>query len=354
MSSNANLLYQDLTPDRLLNAIESVGYQCDGRVLALNSYENRVYQIGIEGRFRHPASDDTSTSLHGDDVPIIAKFYRPNRWSNAAILEEHAFALELVAHELPVVAPLQDDAGRTLHEFEGFRFALFPRRIGRTPELDDPDTLEWMGRFIARIHAIGALKPFVHRAIVNIESFGVEPYAFIMEQGFIPAELQQTYRSVMDDVLLRVRRCFAQAGDVAHIRLHGDCHPGNILWSPLGSPLAGPHFVDFDDCRSGPAIQDIWMLLSGERAAMNAQLMYVMEGYNEFYDFNPLELHLVEALRTLRIIHYAGWLARRWEDPAFKMSFPWFNTQRYWQDHILALREQMSLLEEPPLTLPGC
>ena len=347
MSSNTNLLYQDLTPDRLLNAIESIGYQCDGRVLALNSYENRVYQIGIE-----------------DAVPIIAKFYRPNRWSNAAILEEHAFALELVEHELPVVAPLQHEAGCTLHEFEGFRFALFPRRAGRTPELDDPDTLEWMGRFIARIHAIGALKPFVHRATVNIESFGVEPYAFILEQGFIPAELQQTYCSVMDDVLLRVRRCFIQAGDVTHIRLHGDCHPGNILWSPLDSslvdsplidsPLAGPHFVDFDDCRSGPAIQDIWMLLSGERAAMNTQLMYVMEGYNEFYDFNPLELHLVEALRTLRIIHYAGWLARRWEDPAFKMSFPWFNTQRYWQDHILALREQMSLLEESPLTLLGC
>ena len=297
------------------------------------------------------------SSLHGDNAPIIAKFYRPNRWSNAAILEEHAFVLELAAHELPVVAPLQDDTGRTLHEFEGFRFALFPRCAGRTPELDDPDTLEWMGRFIARIHAIGALRSFAHRPSVNIENFGVEPYAFILEQGFIPAELQDAYRSVMDDVLRRVRGCFARAQDVAHIRLHGDCHPGNILWSPsdsLAGVLAGPYFVDFDDCRSGPAIQDIWMLLSGERAAMNTQLMYIMEGYSEFHDFNPLELHLIEPLRTLRIIHYAGWLARRWEDPAFKMSFPWFNTQRYWQDHILALREQMSLLEEPPLVLPGC
>lgn len=331
MPSNSNLLYQDLTPDRLLNAIESVGYPCDGRVLALNSYENRVYQIGIEG-----------------GVPLIAKFYRPNRWSNDAILEEHAFTLELAEREIPVVAPLQDDAGRTLHEFEGFRFALFPRRAGRTPELDDPDTLEWMGRFIARIHAVGALKPFMHRPLVNIENFGTEPYAFILEQGFIPPDLQQTYRSVMEDALLRVRNCFAQAPDVSHIRLHGDCHPGNILWTQ-----AGPHFVDFDDCRSGPAIQDIWMLLSGERAAMNAQIMYIMEGYQEFYDFNLMELHLVEALRTLRIIHYAGWLARRWEDPAFKMSFPWFNTQRYWQDHILALREQMALLDEPPLVLVG-
>ncbi len=337
MSSNTHLLYQDLTPDRLLNAIESIGYRCDGRVLALNSYENRVYQVGID-----------------DGAPIIAKFYRPNRWLNEAILEEHAFVMALAEHELPVVAPLQDDRGRTLHEFEGFRFSLFPRHVGRTPELDDPDTLEWMGRFIARIHAIGALKPFVHRPVVDIESFGVEPYAFIWEQGFMPAELQQAYGSVMEDVLLRVHECFAQASEVTHIRLHGDCHLGNILWSPLGSPQTGPHFVDFDDCRSGPAIQDIWMLLSGDRVAMNTQLMYIMEGYNEFYDFNPLELHLVEALRTLRIIHYAGWLARRWEDPAFKMSFPWFNTQRYWQDHILALREQMSLLEEPPLVLPGC
>lgn len=324
-----NLLYQELTPDRLLNAVESTGLRCDGRMLALNSYENRVYQVGIEG-----------------GAPLIVKFYRPNRWPDEAILEEHAFTLELAEREIPVVAPLVDEAGRTLHEFEGFRFALFPRRAGRTPELDDPDTLEWMGRFIGRIHAVGAIRPFRHRPTLNIESFGDEPLHFLMEHGFIPRELEPAYRSVAEDVLAQVRQCYAQTPGIENIRLHGDCHAGNILWSE-----AGPHFVDFDDCRMGPAVQDLWMLLSGDRAAMTTQLSCVIDGYSEFHDFNPPELRLVEALRTLRIIHYSGWLARRWEDPAFKIAFPWFNTQRYWQDQILALREQMAALDEPPLSL---
>ncbi len=330
---HSNLLYQDLTPDRLLNAVESIGLRCDGRMLALNSYENRVYQLGTE-----------------DGAPVIAKFYRPNRWSDEAILEEHAFALELASREIPVVAPLVDEAaGHTLHEFEGFRFALFPRHAGRTPELDDPDTLEWMGRFIGRIHAVGAITPFLHRPTLNIESFGDEPFHFLMGHGFIPPDLELSYRSVAEDVLARVREGYAQTTGITTIRLHGDCHAGNILWTE-----AGPHFVDFDDCRMGPAIQDLWMLLSGDRAAMNAQLLYVIDGYSEFYDFNPAELRLVEALRSLRIIHYSGWLARRWEDPAFKMAFPWFNTQHYWQNQILALREQMAALDEPPLQLmPG-
>lgn len=326
---HSNLLYQDLTPDRLLNAVESIGLRCDGRMLALNSYENRVYQIGIE-----------------DGAPVIAKFYRPNRWSDEAILEEHAFALELASREIPVVAPLVDEAGHTLHEFEGFRFALFPRHAGRTPELDDPNTLEWMGRFIGRIHAVGAITPFLHRPTLNIESFGDEPFHFLMGHSFIPPDLELSYRSVAEDVLARVRECYAQTAGITNIRLHGDCHAGNILWTE-----AGPHFVDFDDCRMGPAIQDLWMLLSGDRTAMNAQLLYVIDGYSEFYDFNPAELRLVEALRSLRIIHYSGWLARRWEDPAFKMAFPWFNSQHYWQNQILALREQMAALDEPPLRL---
>ncbi len=329
---HSNLLYQDLTPDRLLNAVESVGLRCDGRMLALNSYENRVYQLGIE-----------------DGAPVVAKFYRPNRWPDEAILEEHAFTLELASREIPVVAPLADEAGHTLHEFEGFRFALFPRRAGRTPELDDPDTLEWVGRFIGRIHAVGAITPFLHRPTLNIESFGDEPLHFLMGHGFIPSDLELSYRSVAEDVLARVRGCYAQTARITTIRLHGDCHAGNILWTE-----AGPHFVDFDDCRMGPAIQDLWMLLSGDRAAMNAQLLYIIDGYSEFYDFNPAELQLMEALRSLRIIHYSGWLARRWEDPAFKMAFPWFNTQHYWQNQILALREQMAALDEPPLQLiPG-
>ena len=321
--------YQDLTPDRLLNAVESAGFRCDGRLLALNSFENRVYQFGIE-----------------DDAPLVAKFYRPGRWSDEAILEEHVFTLDLAEREIPVVAPLVDKTGCTLHHFEGFRFALYPRRPGRAPELDDPDTLEWMGRFIGRIHAVGAIQPFAHRPVLDMESFGTEPSQFLLQEHFIPPDLEPAYRSVVEDVLRRVRDCFERAGKVGQIRLHGDCHPGNVLWTE-----GGPHFVDFDDCRMGPALQDLWMLLSGDRASQNAQLLNVMEGYREFHDFNPAELHLLEALRTLRMIHYSGWLARRWEDPAFPAAFPWFNTQRYWQDQILALREQAALLDEPPLVL---
>ncbi len=321
--------YQNLTPDRILNAVESLGLRCDGRLLALNSYENRVYQVGIE-----------------DGAPVIAKFYRPLRWSDEAILEEHRYTLELAARELPVVAPLIDQTGRTLHEFEGFRFTISPRQPGRAPELDDPDTLEWMGRFIGRIHAVGAIEPFAHRPTITIETFGVEPYRYILANGFIPFDLEAAYISTVEDALQRVRAAFARAAPVSLIRLHGDCHPGNVLWSD-----AGPHFVDFDDCRMGPAVQDIWMLLSGDRASMTRQLSDFMEGYQEFHDFNPRELLLVEALRTLRLIHYSGWLAQRWSDPAFPASFPWFNTQRYWQDQILALREQAALMDEPPLVL---
>jgi len=321
--------YQNLTPDRILNAVESLGLRCDGRLLALNSYENRVYQVGIE-----------------ESPPVIAKFYRPLRWTDEAILEEHRFTLELAERELPVVAPLVDQTGRTLHEFEGFRFTISPRQPGRAPELDDSDTLAWMGRFIGRIHAVGAIEPFAHRPTISIETFGVEPYRYIIANGFIPPDLEVAYLSTVEDALQRVRAAFARAEPVSLIRLHGDCHPGNVLWSDTG-----PHFVDFDDCRMGPAVQDIWMLLSGDRATMTRQLSDFMEGYQEFHDFNPRELLLVEALRTLRLIHYSGWLAQRWSDPAFPASFPWFNTQHYWQDQVLALREQAALMDEPPLVL---
>ena len=326
---SAPATYQDLTPDRLLDAVESVGFRCDGRLLALNSFENRVYQIGIE-----------------ESEPVVAKFYRAGRWTDEAILEDHAFTIELAEREIPVVAPLVDAHGSTLHHFEGYRFALYPRRPGRAPELDHPDTLKWMGRFIARIHAVGAITPFVHRPVLNIENYGVEPSQFLLENQFIPPDLEPAYRSVVEDVLQRVRAAFARAGNIENIRLHCDCHPGNVLWSE-----SGPHFVDFDDSRMGPALQDIWMLLSGDRASQNAQLLHVMEGYKEFCDFNPAELHLLEALRTLRMIHYSGWLAKRWEDPAFPVAFPWFNTQHYWQDQILGLREQAALMDEPPLVL---
>jgi len=321
--------YEALTPDLLLDAVESTGVRCDGRLLALNSFENRVYQVGIE-----------------EAVPVVAKFYRPDRWTTEMILEEHAFALELVEAELPVVAPLVDSAGRTLHEFGGFRFAVYPRQAGRAPELESQDTLTWMGRFIARIHAIGALRPFLHRPALTVEGFGDEPSRFVLEQGFIPADLVPAYSTLVEQLLGQIRTCFERAGAPRLLRLHGDCHPGNVLW---GSD--GPHFVDLDDARMGPAVQDLWMLLSGDRESMGRQLRWLLDGYDEFFDFDRRELALIEALRTLRMIHYAGWLARRWDDPAFPAAFPWFNTQRYWQDHILSLREQAALIDEPALSL---
>jgi len=319
--------YDALTPDLILDAVESSGLRCDGRLLALNSFENRVYQVGVE-----------------DAQPVVAKFYRPDRWSDAAIAEEHSFAAELAQAELPVVAPITDAAGGALRAFGGFRFALYPRQRGRAPELESQDTLTWMGRFIGRIHAIGGLRPFVHRPVLSIESFGEEPPRFLLENGFIPSDLTLAYRTLAEQLLVSIRACFARTGPVGSIRLHGDCHPGNVLWAD-----DGPHFVDLDDARMGPAVQDLWMLLSGDRESMQRQARWLLDGYWEFHDFDPRELQLLEALRTLRMLHYAGWLARRWDDPAFPAAFPWFNTQRYWQDHILALREQAAAMDEAPL-----
>jgi Ser/Thr protein kinase RdoA (MazF antagonist) len=318
--------FASLTPERMLAALEAVGLRPDGRLLALNSYENRVYQFGME-----------------EGAPVVAKFYRPGRWADEAILEEHAFVAELAGRELPVVAPLAM-AGNTLHKVEDMRFAVYPRRGGRAPELEDPATLEWMGRFLGRIHAVGALEPFRARPALTIETFGEEPRDYLLAHGFIPPDLLPAWRSVADLALEGVRRCYARAGPVRAIRLHGDCHAGNVLWTD-----DGPHFVDFDDARTGPAVQDLWMLLSGERADMARQLGDVLAGYEDFSEFDRRELHLVEALRTLRLIHYSAWLARRWDDPAFPVAFPWFNTQRYWQDRILELREQIALMDEPPL-----
>ena len=318
--------FSTLPPDRVLNAVESVGFRSDGRLLALNSYENRVYQIGLE-----------------EGAPLIAKFYRPKRWTDAAILEDHSFVQELVDHEIPVV-PAMLLNGKTLHTFEGFRFSVFPKHGGRAPELEGRSTLEWMGRFLGRIHAIGSLKPYQERPTLDIKSFGEQPRDYLLSHEFIPADLDTAYRSAVDLALESVRYCFSRAGEVASLRLHGDCHVGNVLWTDQG-----PHFVDFDDSRMGPAVQDLWMLLSGDRADMVHQLTDVLVGYEDFCDFNERELHLIEALRTLRLIHYAAWLAHRWDDPAFKQAFPWFNTQRYWQDRILELREQIALMDEPPL-----
>jgi Ser/Thr protein kinase RdoA (MazF antagonist) len=314
----------------VLDALASAGFAGDGRLLALNSYENRVYQVWLE-------------DAESAKPSVVAKFYRPGRWSEAQILEEHAFTGELAEREIPVVAPLSA-GGNTLHHYGGFRFAVYPRRGGRTPELEDPDTLEWMGRFIARIHAVGALRPFAARPALDIETFGREPRDWLLASGFVPADLFEAWKSVAELALEGIARCYERAGEVRTLRLHGDCHAGNVLWTD-----EGPHFVDFDDCRSGPAMQDLWMLLSGDRAAMTRQLADVLAGYEDFHDFDPRELHLLEALRTLRLIHYSAWLARRWDDPAFPAAFPWFNTQRYWQDRILELKEQVALMQEEPL-----
>ena len=319
--------FSAFTPDIILSAMDSVGLPSDGRLLALNSYENRVYQVGIENA-----------------APVVTKFYRPQRWTDAAILEEHEFIRELADSEIPVVPPLQFGKNQTLNEIDGFRFSVFPMQGGRIPEIDSREKLEWMGRFIGRIHAVGALKPFKERPVLDIAHFGDEPRAYLLKHDFIPADLLDAYRSVSGHALDAVRRCFERAGKVKILRLHGDCYPGNILWTD-----DGPHFVDFDDSRMGPAIQDLWMLLSGDRAEMSLQLQHLLTGYQTFYDFNPRELHLLEALRTLRLLHYSAWIAKRWDDPAFPMAFPWFNTPRYWQDRIIELREQLALMNEEPL-----
>jgi Ser/Thr protein kinase RdoA (MazF antagonist) len=320
--------YAGLGPDTVLDALDTVGFRGDGRFIALNSYENRVYQVFME-----------------EGPPVVAKFYRPERWTDAQIAEEHAFVAELAEREIPVVAPLTVD-GRTLHAFGGFRFAVYPRRGGRAPELDNPETLEWIGRFIGRIHAVGAVRPFAVRPAVDIESFGIEPRDWLLASGFIPDDLRPAWESVVNQALDGVRHAFDRAGDVATLRLHGDCHAGNVLWTE-----DGPHFVDFDDARTGPAMQDLWMLLSGDRPDMTRQLSDVLAGYEDFAEFDRRELHLVEALRTLRLVHYSAWIARRWDDPAFPAAFPWFNTQRYWQDRVLELREQVALMDEAPLVV---
>ncbi len=324
--------YSRLTPDTVLNALEGVGLACDGRLLALNSYENRVYQVGLE-----------------DGGAVVAKFYRPQRWSDAQVLEEHAFALELAEGEIPVVAPLALN-GATLRHAAGFAFAVFPKRGGRAPELEDAATLEWLGRFIGRIHAVGGTRDFVHRPRLDIASFGEEPRAFLLASGLIPADLLAPWKQAAELALDGVRHAFDRAGNVKHIRTHGDCHASNVLWTPdTGNARGGPHFVDLDDSRMAPAVQDLWMLISGDRHAMGEQLGHILEGYEDFAQFDDRELILVEALRTLRLIHYSAWLARRWDDPAFPIAFPWFNTARYWQDRILELREQIAAMQEPAI-----
>ena len=319
--------YELLTPDLILDAVEQAGFSPDGSLLALNSYENRVLQIGIE-----------------DAAPVIGKFYRPGRWSNEAILEDHQFTFELAEAEIPVVAPLVNSEGESLQEFKGFRFTLYPRQGGRAPDLDNLDNLQWIGRFLGRIHAVGAAKKFKHRRQVDCQQMGTEAGKYLLD-NFIPLELKNRYQDLLQLLMDEITERFAQV-NVSWIRLHGDCHPGNILWTDNG-----PHFVDLDDCLTGPPIQDLWMLLSGDRQEMSLQLSEILEGYRMFNNFDTSQLSLIEPLRTLRIIHYSAWLARRWQDPAFLLAFPWFNTTQYWMEQVEILQQQLHELEQPPLVI---
>ena len=314
--------YDHLSLELIMEAVESQGYVSDARLLALNSYENRVYQVGIE-----------------DGEPLIAKFYRPARWSVEQIQEEHDFTHELLEAEISVVAPLRNPGGASLLEYGGFHFALFSRRGGHAPELDNFDNLLVLGRTLGRIHAVGRSRPFRHRLNITVQRMAVDSYQFLSEH-FLPADLRSPYVTLAEDLVQRIDHSYR---DVTEIRTHGDCHIGNILWRDDTA-----HFVDLDDCCSAPAIQDLWMFLSGDRQQQGLQLTELLEGYGEFCDFNPTELAWIEALRTMRIMHYAAWLGRRWSDPAFPRSFPWFNDNRYWSDHILELREQLAAFDELP------
>ena len=329
-SDESTLAYLNLEPDQILATLENLGFRCDGRFLTLNSYENRVYQVGIE-----------------DDSPVVAKFYRPGRWTDDDILEEHAFSEELAAMEIPVVAPIAT-GGKTLHHAGHFRVSVSPCRGGRAPDLDNRELSKQLGRLVARIHLTGETRPFEFRPDLDIESFGYNSADFLLDNDFIPYEMTEVYEGIIEHLFEGIDDCFERAGSIRDIRLHGDFHPGNVLVN--GEQL---HIVDLDDCRMGPSVQDLWMFLSGDRNEQTPQLENLLEGYVEFRDFDARELHLIEALRTLRIMHYAAWLARRWEDPAFKTGFPWFNTARYWDEHILSLREQMALMQELPLAWAG-
>jgi Ser/Thr protein kinase RdoA (MazF antagonist) len=320
--------YSELSPETVLDAIEALGFRCDGRALALNSYENRVYQIGIE-----------------DAEPLIAKFYRPARWSDAAIREEHAFAAELAAQEIPVIAPLLQ-AGESMHVHHGFRYAVFPRRGGRWPELGNADEREWVGRFLGRIHAVGRAGRFQQRAALNMDDLGRNARDFVLDGDWMPDYLATKYAEVTDELLDAVEARALDWGGARLGRILGDCHRGNILWTD-----SGPHFVDLDDCVTGPAMQDLWMLLSGGHQEMRTELRDLLTGYEQFLPFDRRELALIEPLRALRMIHYSAWLARRWHDPAFPKAFPWFAEPRYWEQHHRSLQDQLAAVLEPPLEL---
>ena len=319
--------FDNLTPDRVVSCVEAIGLRCDLRLLALNSYENRVYQVGLD-----------------DADPIIVKFYRPGRWTHAQIQEEHTFTQELASSGLSVVAPMEI-SGKTLHDADGFLIAAFPRRGGHAPELDNFDHLLGLGRTLGRLHGVGRAGQFTSRIHYSLERWLIEPIDYLA-QNWVPQELRPAWDSLGKDLIDRARGLMSDYEPDDGIRLHGDCHVGNILWRD-----ETPHFVDLDDCVTGPAIQDLWMFLSGDRHQREQQLSELIAGYEDFNDFDTREIKWIEALRTARMVYYSAWLARRWDDPAFPAAFPWFGQARYWSDQILALREQLALMEEPQLRL---
>ena len=333
--------YEHLTPDVVLDALASVGLLGDGRLMALSSYENRVYQVHLES----PAG---SGDLAGEIV--VVKFYRPDRWTDDQINEEHAFAAELMAAEIPVVGALTLE-GKMLNHFKGFSFSVSPSRGGRRPELDNMEVLEWIGRFLARIHTVGSAATFKHRPTLDLQTFGFASRDVLLGGGYLPSDMESRWRKVFDEAMLVAQTVFESVGDVKQIRLHGDCHPGNILWTPEGLSLAGPHFVDLDDARTGPAVQDLWMLLSGDRTQYLKQLGALVDGYEEFRELDRRELALIEPLRTLRLVHYSAWLAQRWHDPIFPINFPWFGSSDYWKGQVDMMEEQLEAMQEAPLVV---
>ena len=317
--------FAGLTPDVVLDAAASLGLDSDGRLFALNSYENRVYQMGTP------------------EGTMVLKFYRPARWSDAQIAEEHAFTAELATAEMAVAAPL-NVAGDTLFRFQDFRFSVFPWMRGRAPELDAPEARAMLGRSLARIHRIGAVQPFAARVRLTVERLGFEARDQVIESGLLPASLEESYLRATDALLERIERVFGEVGPVRHIRVHGDCHLGNLLWNEQG-----PVFVDLDDCMMAPAIQDLWMLLSGSESEQQRQWRELIEGYEQFRELDFTELRLIEPLRALRMLHHAAWLATRWSDPAFPRAFTWFGGVRYWEGHINDLLEQVAAVDDPPV-----
>ncbi|EJI1280676.1 TPA: serine/threonine protein kinase [Vibrio vulnificus] len=317
--------FDALTPDFMWYALESIGIRAESGLLPLNSYENRVYQFTDEERRR-----------------FVVKFYRPERWTPAQIIEEHQFTQELVENDIPVAAPVNIN-GTTLHHYQGYQFALFNSVGGRQFEVDNLDQLEWVGRFLGRIHQVGAKQRFQHRPSIGLDEYLYQPRALLQQCNMIPMHLENSFFQDLDRLIAAIE---AQWPKNTHaIRLHGDCHPGNILWRD------GPMFVDLDDARNGPAVQDLWMLLNGDRQEKIMQLDILLESYSEFSDFSHQELKLIEPLRGLRMVHYMAWLAKRWQDPAFPLAFPWFNEPKYWEGQVLAFKEQIAALEEPPLSL---